>query len=153
MYYLLPGEDLRFPIRGRQPFILGQNILLSNIVAENCIKTRMHSSRMRTARMLTVSRTKVCGGVYLVSAGGGVLSPRQGVPGLGGVPGPGGVYLIPGGCTWCRGVYLVPGGVPGTGGCTWSQCRVVQGEGHLVRYPPQVRYSPPPPCEQNDKLV
>ena len=52
----------------------------------------------------------------------------------GGVPGPGGMYQVPGGCTWsgdCTngpgGVYLVPVGVPGPGGmylvpggCTWS---------------------------------
>ena len=50
-------------------------------------------------------------GVYLVQSGS--------VPGLGGVPGPRGVYLVPGGCTWSGG-YLVLGGVPGPGGCTWS---------------------------------
>ena len=47
------------------------------------------------------------GGVYLV----------QGV-----VPGPRGVYLVPGGCTWSGGapgpwgVHLVLGGAPGPGG-------------------------------------
>ena len=55
----------------------------------------------------------------------------------GGVPGPGGVYLVLGGCTWSGGVpgpggvYLVPGGVPGPGGCTWSWVGV-----YLVRYSP-----------------
>ena len=45
----------------------------------------------------------------------------------GGVPSPGGMYLVPRGCTWSGGsvpgpwgVYLVQGGVPGLGGCTWS---------------------------------
>ena len=43
-----------------------------------------------------------------------MLCRRRGVPGLGGVPGPGG-------CTWSWGMYLVWGGVPGPGGeCTWS---------------------------------
>ena len=31
----------------------------------------------------------------------------------------GGVYLVPGGCTWSGGCTL-SGGVPGPGGCTWS---------------------------------
>ena len=44
-------------------------------------------------------------GVYLVPGG---------VPGLGSVPGPGGW------CTWSRGLFLVPWGLPGPGGCTWS---------------------------------
>ena len=61
---------------------------------------------------------------------GGVPGPGC-VPGPGGcVPGPrgvctwsqGGVYLVPGGCTWSRG-YLIPGGVR-----TWS-CRGVFGPG------------------------
>ena len=42
-------------------------------------------------------------------------------PGEGGVPGPRGVYLVLGGCTWS-------GGVPGPGGCTWSR-GVVPGPG------------------------
>ena len=40
MYYLLPGEDLRFPRRGRQPLICGRNILFGNIVAENCMEMK-----------------------------------------------------------------------------------------------------------------
>ena len=72
----------------------------------------MHSSRMRTGRSLNVFRRLLLGGGrfvwYLVR---------------GGVPGPGGVCLVPGvvpgpgGCAWSWGVYLVPGGVPGPGGC------------------------------------
>ena len=90
---------------------------------------------MRTAHALTVPASMLCaGGVYLVQEGG--------------VPGPGGVYLVrgvylsrggctwsQGGCTWSWGVYLVwesvpglggvpgprQGGVPGPLGCTWSQ--------------------------------
>ena len=80
----------------------------------------MHSSRMRTGRSLTVFRSLQPGGVP--GPGGGYLV-GGGVPGPGGgVPGPGGVYLVPGGvpgpggCTWSRGVYLVPGGVPGPRG-------------------------------------
>ena len=56
---------------------------------------------MRTARALTVSPSMLyAGGMYLVP---------------GGVPGPGGVYLVlwgctwSGGCTWAQGVYLVRG--------------------------------------------
>ena len=81
---------------------------------------------MCTARALTVSPSMLCaGGVYLVP--GGTWS--RGVPGQGGVPGPGGctwsrggylvwgVYLVPGVCAWSRGVYLVPGGyLAGPGG-------------------------------------
>ena len=68
----------------------------------------MHSSRMRTGRSLTVFRS-------LQPGEGGVPGPRGvylvpgGVPGLGGVPGPRGVYLV-------RGVAPGPGGpgeVPG----------------------------------------
>ena len=51
-----------------------------------------------------------------------------GVPSSGGVPGPRGMYLVPGSVPGPKGVYLVPGGVylvlggvPGPGGCTWSQ--------------------------------
>ena len=79
-----------------------------NMFANNChfcyrfnefvllLLTRMHSSRMRTTRLLPVSPSMHCSG---------------------------GVYLVPGVCTWSRGVYLVPGGyqVP------W---------GYLPRYPP-----------------
>ena len=70
--------------------------------------------------------------IYLVLGGGG-CTWSQGVYLPGGVPGPGAMYLAPGG-TWswggvpgARGVYLPGGGVPGprggcTGprGCTWS---------------------------------
>ena len=71
------------------------------------------------------------GGVYLVPGGvlgpGGVYLVQGGVPGPRGctwsqwgcVPGPGG-------CTWSWGVPGLggvpgPGGIPGPGGCTWSQ--------------------------------
>ena len=53
------------------------------------------------------------GGVYLVP-GGGTWS-------WGGVPGPGGVYLVLGGCTWSWGGVPGPGAVPGPGGVTWSR--------------------------------
>ena len=101
----------------------------------------MHSSRMRTARTLTVSRSTLCSGGYLVWRGsapgvvpgrGGGAPALRGVPGPRGVPSPGGVcsggipgpggYLVPVVCLlW--GVYLAPGGgAPGPGGrgCTWS---------------------------------
>ena len=111
----------------------------------------MHSSRMRTACMLTVSPSMLCArgctwfwGVYLVQGG---------VPGLGGVPGPGGtwsqgVYLVPGECTWSRGVpgprevYLVQGVpgpegcVPGPGECTWSRGCTWSWGVHLVQGAP-----------------
>ena len=75
-----------------------------------------------------------------------------GAPGPRGVPGPGRVYLVPGGVPGLGG-YLVPGGVPGLwgvylvpGGCTWSQGGtwsrgyLVQGGawsgGYLVTYSP-----------------
>ena len=82
----------------------------------------MHSSRMRTVR----SSGRI--------SGGGCVPGRGDAPGpKGGVPGPGGVYLVPlgctwsqggvpgpRGCTWSQGVYLVPGGAPGPRGGTWS---------------------------------
>ena len=70
-------------------------LVSTGLYACNCIflGTRLHSSKMRTARALTVSPSMLC---------------RRGVPG------PRGVYLVPGG------VYLVWGGLPGLGGCTWS---------------------------------
>ena len=72
----------------------------------------MHSSRMRTSRLLTVFRSLQPGGVYLVP---------------GGCTWSGGVYLVQGGCTWSQ------GGVPGPGGCTWSWgVYLVQGGGYLV---------------------
>ena len=46
---------------------------------------------------------------------GGVPGPAEVVPG------PAGVYLVPGGVPGPGGMYLVPGGVPGPGGSTWSQ--------------------------------
>ena len=80
----------------------------------------------------------------------------------GGVPGPRGVHLVPGGCTWSQGgapgprggapglggvhgpvvqgVHLVQEGVPGPGGCTWSGG--VPGLGGCT-------WSGTPPCEQN----
>ena len=77
-------------------------------------KTRLHSSRMRTGRVLTVSPSMLCTG--------------------GGVSAPGGVYLVPGGCTWSqRGGSLLPGGVCSKGGCllpggcTWSWGDVLPG--------------------------
>ena len=62
-------------------------------------RKRMHSSRMRTARLLPVSPSMHC------SQGGGgcTWSRGLGCTWSGGVPGPGGVYLV-------------PGGVPGLGG-------------------------------------
>ena len=105
--------------------------------------SRMRTARSLTVSpsMLCVGECTWSGGVYLVW--GGVPGPGD-VPGLGGVPGPGGCTWTgegvggwvpgPGGvCTWSwgvpgpRGVYLVPGGsVPGKGctwswGCTWSR--------------------------------
>ena len=86
---------------------------------------------MRTARVLTVSPSMLCTGGCTwsrgVSAPGGGCAWSGGMYlVLGGVPGLG-VYLVPGGCTWSRGgvpgpgeVYLVPGGAPGPRGCTWS---------------------------------
>ena len=69
----------------------------------------MHSSRMSTARLLPVSPRSVPG------------------PGVGGVPGPSGVYLVPGG------VSGPEGGVPGPwGGGTCPG---------------------PPPRDQNDRQV
>ena len=56
------------------------------------------------------------------------------------VPGPGGVYLVPGG-------YLVPGDVPSPGGCTWSRgVYLAQGVYLAGGVPGQV----PPPCGQTD---
>ena len=115
------------------------------------VNTRLHSSRMRTTHTLTISASMLYSG-GVPGPGGCTWSQGWGVgdvPGsrgtwsqggvylvLGGVPGPRGVYLVPGGCTWSggctlsqggvpgpRGVYLVPGGVPGPGG-------------HLPRYSP-----------------
>ena len=70
--------------------------------------TRMHSSRMRTGRLLPVSPSMHC-------CCGDVPGPGGCIWFGGCVPGPGGV-LGPEGCTWYRGVpgprgvYLVPGG-------------------------------------------
>ena len=108
----------------------------------------MHSSRMRTGRSLTVFQSLQPGGVYLV-LGGVYLVPEGGCTWSGGVPGPGGVYLV-GGCTWSRGggwCTWSRGGVPGPGGgvylvpggCTWSRGGV-PGPGGVYL----VRYSPPP---------
>ena len=78
----------------------------------------MHSSRMRTVRSSgRISGVPGPGGVYLVPGG---------VPGLGGVPGPRGGVPGPRGCTWSQWVGGVPGPggwgcVPGPGGCTWSR--------------------------------
>ena len=96
----------------------------------------MHSSRMRTVR----SSGRILGGCTW----------------FWGVPGVGGVYLVPGGClclvggcTWSWGVYLVLGGVPGPvefvylvpEGCTWSRGM------YLV---PGGTWSGTPPCGQTD---
>ena len=78
--------------------------------------TRMHSSRMRTVR----SSGRISGGV---PGPGGVYLVRGGVPGRGCL-----LWgdLVPGGCTWSKGGCLLwgctwsQGGVPGPGGCTWS---------------------------------
>ena len=82
--------------------------------------TRMHSSRMRTV----LSSSRIC-------------SWR------GGVPGPGGWYLVPGGCTCLGGVpawgVYLPGGVPARG--------VYLPRGYLPRY------SPPPVNRMTDRQV
>ena len=87
----------------------------------------MHSSRMRTGRSLSLFRE---GGVCTWSVGG--------------------VYLVPGGCTWSRGVYLVRGGVPGPGGCAWSGgVYLVPGGGGSARYtPPGPDQVHPPPVNR-----
>ena len=65
---------------------------------------------MRTGRSLTVFRRLLLWG--------GVPGPRGG--------GPGGVYLVLGGCTWSRGgTWSQGGGVPGPGG--WSGAYLVPG--------------------------
>ena len=75
--------------------------------------TGMHFSRMRTARLLPVSPSMHCSG-GVPDRGVGVPAPEEGGgPGLGGVPGPRGLYLVQEG-TWSRGVpglgvYLVLG--------------------------------------------
>ena len=73
------------------------------------------------------------GGVYLVRGGG--------------VPGPRGVYLVPGGCTWSQGVHLVRGGVPSPRGVY-----LVPAGLHLVPGgvpgPREGTWSGTPPCGQ-----
>ena len=104
----------------------------------------MHSSRMRTVR--SSGRISEWGGGTW--SGGCLL--RGGVylvPGvLGGVPGPGGVYLVRG--WWCLlgGVYLVPGGVylvwgwvSALGGCTWSGTPPVDRHTPVKTQPSQLR--------------
>ena len=122
----------------------------------------MHSSRMRTVRSsCRISRGCTClggvpawgctwSGVYVVPGGvparHGVYLVLGVVPGLGGVPGPGGWRHTcwrwgvpgPGGCT-CWGV----GGAPGPGGCTWpggvpgrGVCTWSWGGVYLVRHSP-----------------
>ena len=59
-----------------------KQLKINCIVEQNLITTRMHSSRMHTGRSLTICRSLLPGGGYLVP--GGVLSP-------GGVSDPGGV--------------------------------------------------------------
>ena len=104
----------------------------SSCVTVNFLITRLHSSRMRTARVLTVSPSMLCtggctwslggvpgpGGVYLLW--GVYLVPGQCTWSQGSVPGPRGVYLVPGGCIWSRGGVPGPGGAPVPTGCTWS---------------------------------
>ena len=69
-------------------------------------------------------------GVYLVWGVG------WGVPGLGGVSGPGG-YLVLGDVPGPRGVYLVPGGCTWSQGGTWSRGVYLVPRGvYLVRYSP-----------------
>ena len=101
---------------------------------------------MRTARTLTVSRTMVCRGVYLVPAKGGVLSPSQGgvlsliqggvlSPSQGGAHSPsqvgclpGGVYLVPGETlSQGGGMCVCLGGVPGPRGVSAWGVYLVQG--------------------------
>ena len=69
--------------------------VLPSLRVTHCLKmmqvytsTRLHSSRMRTVRVLTVSLSMLCSG---------------------GVPGPGGVYLVWGSVPGPRGLYLVWG--------------------------------------------
>ena len=77
---------------------------------------RMHSSRMRTARLWPVSPGMHCWGVP--GPGGMCLVPGKvylvwGVYlVLGGVPGPRGVYLVSGRYIWCQ-------GAPGPRGVGW----------------------------------
>ena len=80
----------------------------------------MHSSRMRTGRSLTVCCSLLPGGVSAWS-GGGLLGP-QGVSLVpGGLPGWGECLPGPGGYPWSRGVSLVPGGSAWSGGVSaWS---------------------------------
>ena len=73
-----------------------------------------HQTRMHSSRMRTVhNNSRLLGGVYLVP----------------------GECTWSGGCTWSGWVYLVwgggtfPGGVPRPGGCTWSQGGVPGPEG------------------------
>ena len=74
--------------------------------------TRMHSSRMRTARLLPVSPSMHCSGGCTWSVGG-VPGPGESAwSGRGAVPGPTGVYLVPGVCTWSVGCIW-------SRGCTW----------------------------------
>ena len=106
-------------------------------------QTRMHSSRMRTGRSLTVCCSML--------SGGGVSAP-EGVPGLGGVPGPGG--SAPGG--WGS-APRGGGGVPGLGGSAPG------GEGCLVQggllwrgWHPSMhwgRHPSPPPLWDRQTLV
>ena len=77
----------------------------------------MHSSRMLTVR----SSGRISGGVP---------GPGGCVPGWGGLPGSGGVYLVQGG-TWS-------GGAPGLGGCTWFQGDLVPGGAPGQVFPPPV---------------
>ena len=128
----------------------------------------MHSSRMRTNHSLTVCWSLLRGR----GAGVGMQKKNQKkskkkskknikkIPPKfqGGVPGPRGVYLVPGGCTWSRGVYLVQGGVwtrgvSGPGG-VWSRgCLVLggmlPGGGVVSQHVPRQTS----PHEQNDKQV
>ena len=134
-----PGTKQTPPDQADTPLPLGSRLQHTVyewpvcILLECILVTRMHSSRMHTDRWLPISPGMHCsrgvvgggvpslGGVYLVW---GVCTWSGGC-----VPGPRGVYLVPGGVYLVPGgVYLVLGGVPGPGGCTWSR------EVYLPRY-------------------
>ena len=93
------------------------------------------------------------GGVSAWSVGG-VCLVQGGLPGLGGLPGPGGggVCLVQGGCGG-GGFCLVWGGLPGLGGSAWSRGCLpglgvgLPGPGGI---PACTEADPLPPCEQNE---
>ena len=123
---VLPRGGVWCVPRGVVGVCLGGSVCHKHLCGQtNAYETRMHSSRMRTTHLLPISPCMHSSGwgcgVYLVPGGGGVPGPGGYlIPGvylvLGGVPGPGVVYLFPGVVPGPRGVR----GAPGPGGCTWS---------------------------------